>query len=74
VETNDQKPSSKYDRRFDEEFKRDAVRMLESRVRMAEQLVGELGVSVWSRAAADAAAPRGRINSFDGRGKKWVSF
>jgi len=60
---------------------------------MAEQLAGELGVSVWSLkrwaqlygqgsaaggppgwAAADAAAPRGRINSFDGRGKKWVSF
>jgi len=48
VEKNDQKPRSKYGRRFDEEFKRDAVRMLESRVRTAQQLAGELGVSVWS--------------------------
>jgi transposase len=48
VERNAQKPRSKYGRRFDEEFKRDAVRMLESRVRTAEQLAGELGVSVWS--------------------------
>src|SRR4029077_12747472 len=48
VEKDDQKPRSKFGRRFDEEFKRDAVRMLESRVRTAEQLAGELGVSVWS--------------------------
>ena len=48
MEKNDQKPRSKFGRRFDEEFKRDAVRMLESRVRTAEQLAGELGVSVWS--------------------------
>ena len=48
MEKNDQKPRSKYGRRFDEEFKRDAVRMLESRVRSAEQLAVELGVSSWS--------------------------
>jgi transposase len=48
VERNDQKSRSKYGRRFDEEFRRDAVRMLESRLRTAEQLAGELGVSVWS--------------------------
>jgi transposase len=48
VEKNDQKARSKFGRRFDEEFKRDAVRMLESRVRTAQQLAGELGVSVWS--------------------------
>ena len=48
MEKNDQKPRSKYGRRFDEEFKRDAVRMLESRVRTAQQLAGELGVSAWS--------------------------
>ena len=48
MEKNDQKPRSKFGRRFDEEFKRDAVRMLESRVRTAQQLAGELGVSVWS--------------------------
>ena len=48
MEKNDQKPRSKYGRRFDEEFKRDAVRMLESRVGSAEQLAVELGVSSWS--------------------------
>ena len=48
MEKDDQKPRSKFGRRFDEEFKRDAVRMLESRVRTAEQLAVELGVSVWS--------------------------
>ena len=48
MEKNDQKPRSKYGRRFDEEFKRDAVSMLESRVRTAEQLAGELGGSAWS--------------------------
>jgi hypothetical protein len=41
VERNDQKPRTKFGRRFDEEFKRDAVRMLESRVRTGEQLAGE---------------------------------
>jgi transposase-like protein len=48
VEKNDQKSRSKFGRRFDEEFKRDAARMLESRVRTAHQLSEELGVSVWS--------------------------
>jgi transposase len=40
--------TSKYGRRFDEEFQRDAVRMLESRQRTVEQLSQELGVSSWS--------------------------
>jgi transposase-like protein len=44
VEKDDQKPRSKFGRRFDEEFKRDAVRMLELGVRTAEQLAGELEV------------------------------
>ncbi|MGA8656259.1 MAG: transposase [Chthoniobacterales bacterium] len=48
MEKKNQKPRSKFGRRFDEEFKRDAVSMLESRVRPAERLAGELGVSVWS--------------------------
>jgi transposase-like protein len=48
VEKNDQKPRSKFGRRFDQEFKRDAASMLESRVRTAQQLAAELGVSVWS--------------------------
>jgi len=48
VEKDDQRPRSKFGRRFDEEFKRDAVRMLELGVRTAEQLAGELGVSSWS--------------------------
>ena len=48
MEKDDQKPRSKFGRRFDEEFKRDAVRMLESGVRTAEQLAGELGMSAWS--------------------------
>lgn len=48
MEKDDQKPRSKFGRRFDEEFKRDAVRMLELGVRTAEQLAGELGVSSWS--------------------------
>jgi transposase-like protein len=48
VEKDAQKPRSKFGRRFDEEFKRDAVRMLESRIRTAEQLAAELGVSSWS--------------------------
>jgi transposase-like protein len=48
VERNDQKPRSKFGRRFDEEFKGDAVKMLETGVRTAEQLASELGVSAWS--------------------------
>jgi transposase len=39
---------NKFGRRFDEAFKRDAVRMLESGVRSLQQLSEELGVSVWS--------------------------
>jgi transposase len=44
------KGSSKFGRRFDQEFKRDAVTMLESGVRSIHQLSQELGVSVWSLA------------------------
>jgi transposase len=40
--------ASKYGQRFDEEFQRDAVRMLESEERTAKQLSQELGVSLWS--------------------------
>jgi hypothetical protein len=36
-------------RRFDEEFQRDAVKMLESGERTAKQLSQELGVSLWRR-------------------------
>jgi transposase-like protein len=39
---------SKYGKRFNEEFQRDAVRMLESGERTAKQLSQELGVSEWS--------------------------
>jgi transposase len=39
---------SKYGKRFDEEFQRDAVRMLESGERPIGQLSQELGVSIWS--------------------------
>jgi transposase-like protein len=48
VEKNLSKGTSKFGRRFDEEFKRDAVRMLESGVRTTQQLSEELGVSAWS--------------------------
>jgi transposase len=40
--------TSKYGRRFDEEFQRDAVKMLESGERTAKQLSEELGISLWS--------------------------
>jgi transposase len=40
--------TSKYGKRFDEEFQRDAVRMLESGERTIGQLSQELGVSTWS--------------------------
>jgi transposase len=40
--------TSKYGRRFGEEFQRDAVRMLESGERTVKQLSQELGVSSWS--------------------------
>jgi transposase len=48
VEKNIAKGTSKFGRRFDEEFKRDAVRMLELGVRSIQQLSQELGVSAWS--------------------------
>jgi len=38
----------KYGKRFDEEFQRDAVRILASGERTAKQLSQELGISVWS--------------------------
>jgi transposase len=38
----------KYGKRFDEEFQRDAVRMLQSGERTIGQLSQELGVSTWS--------------------------
>jgi transposase len=40
--------TSKYGKRFDEEFQRNAVRMLESGERTIGQLSQELGVSTWS--------------------------
>jgi transposase len=40
--------TSKYGKRFDEEFQRDAVRLLESGERTIGQLSQELGVSTWS--------------------------
>ncbi len=40
--------TSKYGKRFDEEFQRDAVRMLESGERTIGRLSQELGVSIWS--------------------------
>ena len=48
MERNDQKPRSKFGRRYDEEFKRDAAKMMKSGLRTAERLASELGVSVWS--------------------------
>jgi len=41
-------PKSKYGKRFSEEFQQDAVRMLESGERTAQQLSQELGVLEWS--------------------------
>jgi transposase len=40
--------TSKYGKRFDEEFQRDAVKMLESGERTIGQLSQELGVSSWT--------------------------
>jgi len=48
VEKNENRGTNRHGRRFDEEFKRDAVRMLKSGERSAQQLSQELGVSVWS--------------------------
>jgi transposase-like protein len=48
VEKNENRGTNRNGRRFDEEFKRDAVAMLKSGERTAQQLSQELGVSVWS--------------------------
>src|ERR1700676_3074043 len=48
VDKNENRGTNRHGRRFDEEFKRDAVRMLNSGERSAQQLSQELGVSVWS--------------------------
>src|SRR3984893_312599 len=48
VEKNENRGTKRRGRRFDEEFKRDAVRMLKSGDRSAQQLSQELGISVWS--------------------------
>jgi transposase len=48
VEKNENRGTNRNGRRFDEEFKRDAVAMLKSGERSAQQLSQELGVSVWS--------------------------
>ena len=48
MEKNENRGTNRHGRRFDEEFKRDAVRMLKSGERSAQQLSQELGVSVWS--------------------------
>ena len=48
MEKNENRGTNRHGRRFDDEFKRDAVRMLKSGERSAQQLSQELGVSVWS--------------------------
>ena len=48
MEKNENRGTNRRGRRFDEEFKRDAVRMLKSGDRSAQQLSQELGISVWS--------------------------
>ena len=48
MEKNENRGTNKNGRRFDEEFKRDAVAMVKSGERSAQQLSQELGVSVWS--------------------------
>jgi transposase-like protein len=48
VEKNENRGTNRNGRRFDEEFKLDAVAMLKSGERSAQQLSQELGVSVWS--------------------------
>jgi transposase-like protein len=48
VEKNENRGTNRHGRRFDDEFKRDAARMLKSGERSAQQLSQELGVSVWS--------------------------
>jgi transposase-like protein len=51
--------TKKYERRFDEEFQRDAVRMLESGERTAKQLSRELGVSSWSLKLVKSTGAKG---------------
>ena len=48
MEKNENRGTNGNGRRFDEEFKRDAIAMLKSGERSAQQLSQELGVSVWS--------------------------
>ena len=48
MEKNENRGTNRNGRRFDEEFKRDAVAILQSGERSAQQLSQEPGVSVWS--------------------------
>ena len=48
MKSHDRQTTSKFGRRFDEAFKRDAVRLLETSARNLQQLSQELGVSAWS--------------------------
>ena len=48
MKNHDRPTTSKFGRRYDEEFKRDAVRLLETSSRSLPQLSRELGVSAWS--------------------------
>ena len=48
MDKNENRGTNRHGRRFDDEFKRDAVRMLKSGERSGQQLSQELGVSVWS--------------------------
>jgi transposase len=48
VKNHDRPTTSKFGRRYDEPFKRDAVRLLETSARSLPQLSQELGVSAWS--------------------------
>jgi transposase-like protein len=57
-------PKSKFGRRYDEDFKRQTVALIQSQQRSLRQLSRELGVSEWSLSrwckqyANPAAAPR----------------
>ena len=48
MKSHDRSTTSKFGRRFDEPFKRDAVRLLETSSRSLQRLSRELGVSAWS--------------------------
>ena len=48
MKNHDRQTTNKFGRRFDEQFKRDAVRMLGTSSRSLPQLSQELGVSLWS--------------------------